>query len=404
MPVLCPVPASGQGTFFLKPYDLNLPSLSGLLRSQSRWLTRVEKPENIKNLPAGLGPRVYYFTGTIGKHKVCAVLDSGRTRQLYVDLNQNQDLSDESPITAKRIQSNYGRGWPQCYSFGPLKFTQDSPEGEQGEFFIDQVNIDYLLIRPATCRLGTIRVGSRSYRTALIDSNLNGRYDDVFTYEPGRNKRPTAASADVLAIDQDRDSQFSDEPYSVSEVQYLTKIIQLQDKYFTMQVAADGASVTIEEAQPVLGKLSIVAQKADLIVQSENGMQKLVVDSGSGMLPVGRYQLRYVVLKGTDPKKARWTLRGRVPDNKPYEFEIKPDQTTSIKLGPPLTLVTSQPTARNLRSGKAVSFNVSCTDALGIDYQPAAECLTMKAPAQPPGVRIYNETGKRVSVGQFEFG
>ncbi|MBI4581319.1 MAG: hypothetical protein HY718_16570, partial [Planctomycetes bacterium] len=219
---LVPASALAQGTFFLKEYKAETVTSAGFVEQQARWLTRVEKPEELKGLPANIGRRIYFYTGTIGERNVIAVIESGRSRQLYVDLDGDSDLADEKPVPAKRARSSLGWGWSESYRFGPLTFAAlprraadaavardvpaagraraapprrepaepaagDSPDATRsgdeksddaqvfaGSFYAEQFDLDYLLIRPALIRRGTLRIGEKSYATVLTDANYNG--------------------------------------------------------------------------------------------------------------------------------------------------------------------------------------------------------------------------------------
>jgi hypothetical protein len=210
----------------------------------------------------------------------------------------------------------------------------------------------------------------------------------------------------MLAIDYNNNGRFDSESYGVSEVQPLTKLIQLQNGYYSVQVAADGSSVSLDQDQPVLGKLDLGKQEADLVVMSENGMFRLAYAGQPCSLPVGKYRLVYVTLRATDEKKVKWSLQGRGPDKKPAEFEVTADRVVSLKFGPPLSLTTSERTGRSLLSGRTVSFGISCKDALGIEYQAGAD---RSGPGKlgrssAPSVKIVDEAGKTASTGKFEYG
>jgi hypothetical protein len=117
---------------------------------------------------------------------------------------------------------------------------------------------------------------------------------------------------------------------------------------------------------------------------------------------VGKYRLWHVLLRARDEKKVEWTLRGQGSDKKPVEFAVEAGKTTALKVGPPLKAHTTQRSHRTLLSGRVVSFGASFVDAAGIEYQPGADRGRARGPA--PSVKIYSESDKLLSVGQFEYG
>jgi hypothetical protein len=431
-----------QGTFFLKPYSSENISTDGLLEHQARWLVRTSKPEDLKGVPADLGKRVYYYTGTVGDRDVIAIVESGRTRQLYIDLDGDKDLSNAKPVASKRVRSTMGFGWSQSYRFGPMTFSdlpsppatseaaakddsadknEDSAKGNgaedqdkdenrprsagkltPGSFYAEQFDLDYLLIRPAVCRKGTIRIDDKSFPVVLTDSNFNGRYDDAFKFAITRNKSSqNVVTADFLSIDVNRNGRFDREEYGTSEIQPLTKLIQLQKGYYWLEVAEDGSKITLNAAKPDLGTLDVGKQQVELMVISENGTFYVQGDEKL-QLPAGKYRLTNVTLHATDDKKVKWALRGRVPDKKAIEFEITKGNATELKIGPPLAIRTSERVTRSLLSGRVVSFGVSSVDGAGIEYQAGPERGGRQG--LPPSVKIVDENDKILSIGQFEYG
>ncbi len=430
--LLSPGIVLAQGTFFLKQYRVESISSNSYDEQQARWLVRVAKPEDLKGLPEGLGQRVYYYSGTIGDREVIALIESGKSRTLYIDLDGDRNLSNEQPLTGKRVRSAMAFGWTQSYRFGPVSL-QDEGDGTEaakpaggrgakaaaselsgGAFYVEQFDLDYLLVRAAVCRRGVVRIKNTSYPVLLTDGNFNGRYDDTFRFAVSRKKEDknskdsqaagdaSAISSDFLGIDLNRNGRFDRDAFWGAEVQALTKLIQLGGAYYSVQVAPDGSSITLDEGTPELGTLDIGKQQADIMVMSENGTFSLKARGEPVKLPVGKYRLVYVVLHGTDSKNVRYSLSGRAPDTKVCHFEISKDGTTALKFGPPLKVTASQRTLRNLLIGKVVSFNVRCTDKLGIDYQVSAQRAGRVGVA--PSVKILDEKGKTLSVGKFEYG
>ncbi|HQE27907.1 MAG TPA: hypothetical protein PL151_09115 [Phycisphaerae bacterium] len=428
--------AQAQGTFFLKPYSLGRTSIEGLAEQQACWLFKEDKPENLR-VPAGLTGRLYYYTGEVAGRSVVAVVKSGKTRELYIDLDGDGDLSDEKPVTAKRVRSSIRYGWSMTYQFGPLAFAgsasqpatsetvssasptssdqassavtadaaADDDEGSATEassvprFYVEQLDLDYLIVRPAACRRGTVRVGDRSFPVYVMDANYNGRYDDVLQSPPDSANRIVA---DLIALDINRSGEIEYDPYGVSELQPLTRLIQFGGKYYSLRVASDGSSLTLEEAEPVMGTLSLGKHDADLVVRSENGVFQVTTKQGRCELPAGTYRLLHVLLRARDEKKAEWTLRGRAPENKPVTFRVGEGKITTLGVGPPLQVRTVQRTHRTLLSGRVVSFGASFVDAAGIEYEPGADRGMTRSPA--PSVKIYDESDKLLVVGQFEYG
>lgn len=422
-----------QGTFFLKPYSLENRPFNGPV--DFCWLEKCDKPKDLKGVPKTTGSRVYYYKGEVGGKKVVALIDSGRTRNLYIDLDGDNDLSNEEPWTSKRVRSVYQFGWSSVHRFGPMTFsstavdqaetapteptdtaanpTDAADEGEDdsvahlppGSMFVEQLDLDYLLVRPSMCRRGTIRLADKPYAIALADGNYNGRYGDPYELPLVRNRRPWPQQnmvSDMLAIDLNGNRQIDDDEYGLSEIQPLTGLVQVEGTYYSVEVAPDGLSITLEVAKPPLGTLAIVAKDAEVIVRSSLGVFRATVKDGRCVLPAGTYHMQEVLLRGQDERKINWRLRGKPSARKPCEFTVEADKVADLKIGPPLKAGTTQRVHRKLLSGRVVTFGISCTDPAGIEYQPGAERGKLRG--LPPGVKIIGESGNVLSVGKFEYG
>jgi len=421
-------PEKTQETFKLEQVELQNAGVEGLLEQQSSWLTRDDDAQ-VKGVPSSKG-QVYLFTGTIGGRDVVgAITVNNRTRTLHLDLNNNGDLSDDPPVVAQRVKSLYDQGWSQSYRFGPLRFEESqkpstlsgsanedsaaktskpnqenrSKRGlDSADFFVEQIDTGYLIVRPAVCRKGTIRVNNKSYMTVLIDANFNGRYNDIGS--PKRRGAEKTDKSDIFAIDRNANGVFDFDEFRISELQPLTKLIQFQDSFYTVTVAQDGSSVTLDSQSPAMGKLDLGATQADLVVSSaDTGIIRLRCAGQPCSLPIGKYQLQAVQLRAMDEKKVEWGLSSNVIRNN-IEIAIDVNKPATLKLGPPLTMTVAERSDRNSLSGRIVSFNVTCKDAAGVEYQVGATRGGTGNRAPAPSVKILDEAGAILSTGQFEYG
>jgi len=87
-----------------------------------------------------------------------------------------------------------------------------------------------------------------------------------------------------------------------------------------------------------------------------------------------------------------YTISSNGPWGELSKVEIKKDETTVIKCGPPL-----KAKADVRRSGREVSLGLSITGAAGEIYGP-------RSLRQVPGVKIIDEAGNLLSEGKFAFG
>lgn len=394
----------GQGTFFLKSKPIANPDENALCqRSATYMMTPDEKPK--VKLPPGVGKRVHYFSGSLGGKDMIAAFDTGK-RQLYIDTNLDGDLSDEKPVAGKKTGS---WGWgSSSQRFGPAKLrvgqataTRPATAGDDGAFWIDMPYYGYLQVMPATMRSGTVRIGEKSYAVALVDSNFNGKYGDLFKPEDSQRARYGQGDCDLLAWDDNGDGNFG-QAYDDNEVRPLSKLVNANKLYYSLKVAEDGASLTLEQSNPKMGTLDIGTPEATLVLQSDNGVFNLAITDGKAKLPVGRYVAWRVTLTRKQGKD-EWTLQGNVGDSKLKDFKIAEGQTVTLKIGSPLKMVLERRTGKSgLFGAKTVNIGLSCVDEAGLSYRPGAYKNGKNQPA--PSIKIVDENKKVVASGQFEYG
>lgn len=87
-----------------------------------------------------------------------------------------------------------------------------------------------------------------------------------------------------------------------------------------------------------------------------------------------------------------YTISSKGPWGELSRVEIKKDETTVIKCGPPL-----KAKADVRRSGREVSLGLSVTGCAGEGY-------SLRSLRQVPGVKIVDEAGNLLSEGKFAFG
>lgn len=105
----------------------------------------------------------------------------------------------------------------------------------------------------------------------------------------------------------------------------------------------------------------------------------------------GVYRPRSIEITAEKDGQA-YTIRSTGPWGEFSKVEIRKDETTVIKCGPPL-----KAKADVRRSGREVSLGLSVTGCAGEMYGP-------RSLREVPGVKIIDEAGNLLSEGKFAFG
>jgi hypothetical protein len=113
----------------------------------------------------------------------------------------------------------------------------------------------------------------------------------------------------------------------------LSKVINLDGRYYSVEVPEDGSSIEFRKAEPAFGTLDFGGKEVAAEFWSDAGAQEVNGVQPTWRLPAGKYYLRSLNLTETEQGN-RWAFKLTTP-GEPKDFEIKPGQTTKIKIGPP---------------------------------------------------------------------
>ncbi|MHC4591607.1 MAG: hypothetical protein ACYS8L_02805 [Planctomycetota bacterium] len=378
-------PLLAQGEFPLKSAEPHSRYDALLSRSRQHYSRLVPKPSDLKGLPAGVSDKALYYSIRLGGKEVLLAHHVSRPPKLFVDTDGDRDFSDEQAVEAKAGTRSTGG----VIQFAPVTFKA-GPSGEfEVKFRADaQAPPRHLLVRPAGLRVGTVTLGEKSYRIAISDGNLDGRYDGMFAPK---------SHYDWLGIDRNGDGTLDSDWMRSEEIIPLPRLLNAGDAYYSVKVAADGSSVALQKADPRLGVLDVECPSAMLTLLGPCGRRQLQVGSGKRQLPAGKYSARIVTLGQRDDKARLWEVTSYGDTGKLSDFEIREGATLSLKAGPPLQIKPQvSQDARRVRIGLLVLGRA------GERYSAAARTDGKVVPA--PKLRILDESGKVLDSGRFEYG
>ena len=237
-------------------------------------------------------------------------------------------------------------------------------------------------------------MAGKSYRIALVDSTLDGRYDRTV-------QLPYSRVADTLAIDRDGDGRFDARDYTAAEVQPLPKLVAVGEEYYAFRPAADGSTIRIEKAATAMGTLDVGSAGVELMLMSENGTMRLAPKQATCRLPVGRYSCWWLRLTRKDAQGTEWTIQSTGEVGKLKDFEIREGRVTAFRPASPLRVRTEARPAISF-FGRRVSIGLSITDDANVEYSAAVQKGGVRASA--PSLKVLDESGKVLASGKFEFG
>ncbi len=402
----------------------------------------------------GLGSRKYGFALDSTN------LEKKGYNRLWFDSNHDGDLSDEKPITSKPNRGFQSANYTN--NEFPRQHVEVETEGVKYEIafaitayanWMDgRIGYAGAQLKTANYREGSINIDGKQRRVVLLDFDSNGRFNDQFKAD-GSFRSDTgevyASTGDMVLLDptRRRDLYNGYDPVSNSDRQQLSKLLNVDGKYYTVKVSPAGDKLTIEPAKLALGALTNANGPYRAVIYGEQGLIKISGEAGQSVaVPVGEWKLlEYEInLTNAKPKQAKSkpaTAAATEPAKPKYnkkslserlalifgtdrESEPAPDVDT----GPKLTLID----ARGTVDYKAVKVVEGKTETLpfGPPYKPhvrvaymmgertarldmkligsageACSNLMVKGRQPPqPTFKILDKQGELVEKGKFEYG
>lgn len=333
-------------------------------------------------LPPDVKPKSWYYRVKFAGQDYHAVAEPS-IRVFYLDTDRDGDLTDEVALTGEQTRCRGPLGIERALLFGPVEL---GGEGGGAQVMAMLSENKRLQVFPAGFMTGDIELEGKTLPLAVVDANFDGRYDGVFSAEN---------IPDMLVADFDGDGKVGGPHEMNGETVPLGRLLHFQERYYAIQVASDGSSVSIEPAQPEMGTLSAGFEGAFMALWSENGFHFLDAGDDAWELPAGQYLPRLLGLKGSNAK-GRWSITAKNTGTLGV-FTVEPGAQAEITFGPPL-VVKLDPRA----SKGTVSTGIAVYGSAGEKYPIAAD-LNGKG-RFPPAVEVFVEDGERISRGRFEYG
>lgn len=368
-----------------------------IIAAAGQW-ARLSKgvPGELKTPPRRLRGKYSYYTSTLGGQKRVMLLNLDRQTQLYVDSDGDGDLSDEKPVKSRVTRSRSRRNKARI-RFGPIDLKVNGRDG--GSIIVENYSSNYMRVYPANWYEGKVRFGGESHYISLVDADLNGRYDDFAGLESAKSRR-SVRIGDYLGVDRNQNRRLEPARF---EVQPLTGKVGLPKGFFQIKPSSDGKKISVASVTPEFGTLDLGTMGVELLVLSEYGAYYLNGAEPKYKLPAGNYTCWNMAM--VQLERGRTAYRLDAIDLKDLKaFSIRPDRSTTYKVGQPLILKTTVKTLniKNNASEKIVSIGIEVYDQGGIEFNVGIERGGKRLPA--PQFKIVDRGGKVLKTGKFEYG
>ena len=304
-------------------------------------------------------------------------LDQGektdRYERLYIDVNGDGKLADETAVAAYRADS-------RSTLFGPVKIILSSGK-ESWEYHLFLEYYPGKQSNPA----GTLKVASGCWYEGEIKVEGKAVNCKVFDY-----------NVDGVFNDESLDTDQCDRVQIGQETGFVGESREVEGKYFKMEVAREGARVVVKPTEKVeWGQIKVQEDMSFITAVGEKGAAAARPKKGMARLPVGKYQAQSWQIEKKDEKGDVWEAAGRVIIKK-NDYEVRADKVGEWDMGEPLRAV-----MQITRKGeKSYEFKQQIQGRHG----ELVLVTRNKTRPIPPVLHIRNEEGSYDKKISFEFG
>ena len=355
--------------------------------------------------------------------------------RLYFDSNGNGDLTDDAVVDgdfgtpagaqSEAVQADFppvdatvtvgGKSLPYSFTISVqyLYFGDyGRPDKELKQEHIDQ---NFTLTLFGNCFYsGKFQLDGQSYRVALGDGNVNGRFnDDISLSTVYLCSQPVLApTGDLFYLTTGSEPGFRD-------TQISGDMLLLNGKLFDVSISAAEGKLTLtptsEKLLPL--KLSMATERMTMCTEDAS---HCVMAYGPGtkiMVPEGTYRLLDYTALRKDEQGDEWSISGMAAVEGPT-VAVEEGKDAILALGEPYmpTVSVSEGNLQSVRAGAATAaqlqFSITgsgkevVTDLERVSGNRTRISLSSNEPNRPkePAYRIVKADGEVVTQGDFEYG
>ena len=209
-----------------------------------------------------------------------------------------------------------------------------------------------------------------------MDGNVNGTFNDM---------ADDAYASDRIQVDGDK----------VSE-RFLGKMLEVDGKFFNVEVARDGAFIKTQPAENVvLGSVRVPENISEFAAFGANGYFIRKPANSEFTLPAGKYRMFRWTINRKDDKGADWTLSG---------YSFPKTATFEVAAGKPATLDIGEPVKAVLKASEQTDRQITYSLSFVGHQQESIEMLRENQRPAGPKLTVANADGSVCGTGTFEFG
>jgi len=370
------------------------------------YRTLAEQSDAIKDVPNDLSHNVRFFGIHLPKLELSGCIDQeGEAFVLYLDTNANGLLSDEKCIRGSRKTARFEYGkkkywffsqydkW-EYWRFGPITLEDgSSPLNNNTQFFLLAGSLKIIQVYPVDSYIGKIRIGDKVYEVLLMDSDYDGQCRTIFSAECVQERWP---DCDSIAFDNDGDGLFRHVFFHSVEEIPLPRMLKIEGQYYAVDLSENMRRLTLVKTEPEFGTVAFNNANINVCLLSDAFSGYINTSNGVYSLPAGHYSA-YCFKTQIKVEDNNWEMNCQYNTGQLKYFEIKPDQTTRLEFGPPLTAKVEV-----LKQAREISLNLKLFGSGGEMYRPNIQ--RNGKVVDEPSFSILDENGAVLETGRFKYG
>jgi len=334
--------------------------------------------------------------------------------RLYVDADGNRDLRDEKPVegtvrasrsytrsqfNAAEVRVRYG-GEDLPWTFSAYCYSYQSRGGVPTSLQVSSA---------AYCE-GTVEVGGKQVKLAVVDGDSNGCFNNYYAMPRGaRSTRGRLyASGDWILVDANSDGRYDVDSMGL-EAFGCGRHLLVDGECYEVKISSCGRRLSVEPAKARCGLLSRRGGgtfSAAFLTRSY-GMLTVRSTGEPVKVPAGTYKLYACSFEAKDDAGTVWRATGQGGSSGQL-IRVVAGKATTARFGPPLKIGVSASvypsgSVGSLRPGRTLRLSLEIKGQAGEGYS-GRSVTKSGGRLDKPKVKITGRGGKVVATGSFEYG
>jgi hypothetical protein len=368
-----------------------------------QWLHPLTAPkEKLSAQPNYRSANPVYYAAVLGDSKdnlfTLVIDESGGTGAgydtLYVDANNDNRIDPDAErfkfqmstrgtshnLRLKFEVTSGGRTAPYWLDFTAFPYTDERNP-------VEKIHAN---LRDGSYYVGEAVIGGKTRKIAVADLNTNGLFNDPEVGGIFRGDRFFVDLNDSGKFNDDRDPDGSGGfPYG--------DYTKIEGRWYRIVARADGAQLTISEADPPLGTVEAPPGVQVAFLSSKTQSCRLDFSTGPAQAVAGTYEVYSTRLGLKDADGRTWSTYATFAENARPQVTVRKDRTVSLRAGPPLRV---EPTITRGADPGSLMIGLRITGSAGESYRwSKGNPSTVK-----PGMEVRDGSGRVVVSADFKYG